>query len=275
MIRAALVLAFIGGGAMLSAQAPEQPLLAFEVASVKPSTGDGPGMGWRSPPRGTVAITNAPLRSIITRTYGIAFNLERYAFEAPSNKVLLTRFDIIANPQADAPPGQTIVMLKNLLAERFKLRVHTETRQVPVYALTVSREGRLGENLRQSPQDCELPSVVQALADTSLDITGRSVCRETATVEDAMRVMSGAGPIALLVQALQRSSDRPLIDSTGLTGNYEWQLRFSAFQGGGVPFARTDGMFTAVEEQLGLKVEPRMGAIDVLVVDSVEMPTPN
>src|SRR5688572_29658280 len=144
MIRAAVILAF-SAVAMVSAQAPEQPALTFEVASVKPSTGDSPGAGWRTPARGTVAITNAPLRSIITRTYGIAFNLERYAFEAPSNTVLSARFDIIATPPADAPPGQT---------------------------------------------------------------------------------------------------NRPLIDSTRLTGSYEWQLWCSAIQGRGVPSGRTEAMFT-------------------------------
>lgn len=269
MTRAALILAFVGGVAVTSAQIPAEPIAVFEVASVRASTGDSPGAGWHSPPRGTVAITNAPLEAIITRAYlGTAFN-RQYAFEAPANnQVLSTRFDIVAKPPDDAPPGQTLLMLKNLLAERFKLRVHTETRQVPVYALTAARDGRPGEHLRRSTQACELSSVIQALADSSVDVAGRNACRQIATADAGMRVLGGTGPIALIVEALQRSSDRPLIDATGFAGIYEWQLRFPFSPG-------ADAMLMAVEEQLGLRVERRMGPIDVLIVDSVEMPTPN
>jgi uncharacterized protein (TIGR03435 family) len=268
MPRALLILALVCGVAATSAQTPAGPVV-FEVASVKVSTGDGPGAGWHSPPRGNVAITNAPLEAIISRAYlGTAFN-RQYEFEAPSNNtVLSTRFDIVAKPPDDAAPGQTLAMLKNLLADRFKLRVHTETRQVPVYALTAPRDGQPGGSLRRSTQECELSSVIQGLADSSVDVAGRNVCRQTATADAGMRVLGGTGPIALIVEALRRSSDRPVIDATGLAGIYDWQLRF--------PFAPgVDAMLMAVEDQLGLRVERRTGPVAVLIVDSVEMPTPD
>lgn len=274
MMRQVVVAVFVGGVVGLSAQVPIGSPATFEVASVKASTGNIPAT-WTTPPRGTVTITNAPLRAIITRTYGIRFELERFMFEAPSNEVLSARFDIIAKPPDDARTGQTLVMLKNLLAERFKLRVHTETRESPVYALTLAREGQLGQHLRRSDRNCEPSAVVRALADSSLDVSGRTVCRESSTSEKGFRMISGAGPIALLVGALQRSADRPLVDSTGLTGTYEWQLRFQSMSNRVAPNGTVEAMFTAVEDQLGLKVQRRMGPVDVLVIDSVERPTPD
>src|SRR5688572_19486756 len=133
----ALALAFVGSVAMLSAQgrAAGQATPAFEVASVKLNTNGGSTSFYRVPLQGQVAITNGELRSIIARAYGIDSALERLAMSGGPDDILTMRFDITAKPPDLAPPGQQLAMLQVLLTERFKLRVHRETRQVPLYAL--------------------------------------------------------------------------------------------------------------------------------------------
>jgi uncharacterized protein (TIGR03435 family) len=81
-----------------------------------------------------------------------------------------------------------------------------------------------------------------------------------------------AGPLTRLFPGIQGFVDRPLVDATGLTGNFEWEITRAM---PGVETSEYPSMFTALEEQLGLKVEPQMATIDVIVIDSVEMPTPN
>jgi uncharacterized protein (TIGR03435 family) len=214
------------------------------------------------------------LRNIITAAYGVPFHLERFQFDdgGRHNHILNSRFDITAKPPDNAPPGQALLMLRHLLAERFNLRVHTEMRQMPVYRVTVARAGRLGPNLRPSAHECD-PLPAHPVAKTAIDPNARPFCRQTLDYEEpGTRRMTSSGPIAQLVTTVQSHVDRPVIDATELSGNFEWELRFVIKED---ILSSAPSVFAAFLDQLGLNLQPETGAVEVLVIDAVEMPTPN
>ena len=251
----------------------------FEVASVRRNTSGQTRTTWSIPPTGTVSFTNATIRWLIVQAY----DLDRFTplVGASDNPLLretgdsVPKFDVQAKPPDDAPPGQQRLMLQRLLADRFKLRAHREKRTLPVYALTVAREGSLGPELRPSLQNCvewgaarkKDPQVAEPR-----DRRGTPLCAGPQP-SPTVRLLRNAGPAADIARQIQGFVDRPLVDATGLTGNVEWTLTFAMN-----PLdPDTPSIFAAVEDQLGLKLEPRMSPneIEVLVVDSVELPTSN
>ena len=167
-------------------------------------------------------------------------------------------------------------MLQTLLSDRFKLRVHKETRPTPIYALTVAREGRLGPSLRPSPVDCESFRARRA-REPGLQLPtgtdGRPLCTTDYDFSPGSRGFRTAGQISRLVAMLQGSLDRPLLDATRLSGSFEWTLLFDFT--GTTADAQSTTAFTAVQEQLGLKLETRTAPYEVLVIDSVDMPSEN
>jgi uncharacterized protein (TIGR03435 family) len=148
---------------------------------------------------------------------------------------------------------QTRLMLQTLLADRFKLKFHREPREVPIYALVVMKEGhKLGP----------VPAACTNTRGVSIGGPGTMLnCRPVTTM-------------AQLATALSRQMDRPVVDRTGLTGTYPLSLAWS----GREPLAGSDtspSIFTAVQEQLGLRLEPTVDKVDAIVVDAIEPPTPN
>jgi len=276
----------VGVGITLPAQNPP----VFEVASVKQNpSGESrwtfnlgaprpPGLPATAPqlgPPGTVTITNAPLRFIIEQAYSLPLQLGRFMLVGGSEKILSMQFDIRAKPPEGAPQSQMLPMLQTLLADRFKLRTHRETRQVPIYAIVVARQGRLGPEIRESRHDCDALRAAGAKptdADKPVDSKGRDLCWRNIDFGAAQGVRY-AGPLAMLAtRGAQPYVDRPVVDATGLTGNYEWQLTFTMRD---TPDSTVPSIYTAFQEQLGLKLEPRTGPFEVFVIDSVEMPTPD
>jgi uncharacterized protein (TIGR03435 family) len=261
---------------ILTQAPPAPPAPAFEVASIKANTSGENRSMFNFPPGGMVVLTNATLRMMIVQAYDIALPVERFTVVGGPEKLLTSRFDISARPPEGVHPRpQILLMLKALLAERFRLRTHTETRQLPVYAITVAREGRLGPEIRPSSHDCA--AIVRAGgrptdANAPRDYKGRDLCWMNYDFGPTQGIRF-AGPLAYLVsRGAQPNVDRPVVDATGLTGNFEWQITFTRN-----PTADSDApsIFTAFQEQLGLKLEPRTGPVDVLVIDSVEAPTPD
>lgn len=176
-------------------------------------------------------------------------------------------------------------MLRALLAERFNLKARFETREIPVYALTVAREGRLGPRLRPSDVDCVEWQNARRAGDTTVpeprDARGGPLCSQRVDLsqtELGMTTRRYAGPVLILWSLIQNDVDRFLIDRTGLTGNFEWELT-SEIPGlrSFVPDLKPAAppIAIAIEEQLGLRLVPQMTAVDVLVIESVEMPAPN
>jgi uncharacterized protein (TIGR03435 family) len=276
------------------------PTLRFEVASVKPNkSGD---VHWILAPRGSQAIgNNVPLDAVIRAAHQVSSN---HIVGAPA-WTSSERFDIVAK----APPGMTLtlgrwprpgpfeIMLRNLLAERFRLGVHSEAREMPVYALVRSRrDGKLGPKLQPVSEEC---------AAKVADFIGG---RRRPTIDDLQRpgqpvpcgalqmspnnIESGGATMAQLAEWLSepRMSGRLVQDRTALTGIYHVSLRWTpsglvqsdapppdqVLQPNGVPVDVTDpALFTALPEQLGLKLTPTRAPLDVLVIDHVEHPTEN
>ena len=274
-MRIAIVAGILTVG-IVHAQAP--PPVAFEVASVKRNTSGDSRTHVQVPSAGTVNITNAAVRTLIREAYEIDPTVELYVLVPPPVNPLIStgapRFDVQARIPDDRS-GQERAMLRTLLAERFKLRVHREERDIPVYALVVARTGHLGPELRSSTVDC-----AAFLADRTRNRSlrppagadGRPVCGsgDPFSTPGSMGLRS-AGEIKNLARMMQAFVDRPIHDDSGLKGSFEWKLTF-----GTSPNATNAPMiFTAVQEQLGLKLEARTAPYEVLVIDSVEAPTEN
>ena len=274
----------------VAAQAPStQP--QFEVASVKPNNSGAGPMRLGFQPGGRFMATNVPVRDLISLAYGQPQPLPSFQIIGGPGWITSDRFDITAKAEGDlqpsptGPPTQMFLMIRNLLADRFKLVAHEETRDQPVYVLRLDRsDGKLGPQLRPSTVDCAAmrganrggpppgpPSRGQAPACGAMFGPGR--------------MMSGGTPIEMLANGLSRLVSRVVIDRTGLTGNYESTLEFTPDQsqmppGGlppGVPGPPVDGpsLFTALREQLGLKLESDHAPVRVLIIDSIEQPTPD
>jgi len=266
----------------------------FEVASIKPNkSGPGPQrIGFQ--PGGRFVATNIPVRDLISIAYGQPQPLPNFQIIGGPGWVTSDRFDITAKAEGDpqpgptGPPTQMFLMLRSLLAERFKLVAHEEMRDQPIYALKVDRaDGKLGPQFHAAEVDCAaLRGTNRGGPPPGPPPPGKApVC---GMMLGPGRLMSGGTPIEVLANALSRLVSRVVLDRTGLTGNYEATLEFTPDQsqlppGGlanlppGVPAPPVDGpsLFTALKEQLGLKLDSDHAPVRVLVIDSIEQPTPD
>jgi uncharacterized protein (TIGR03435 family) len=277
----------IGAGAA-SAQAPA-PRMEFEVASIKPSppiTAGGPVAG--------VHVDGAlvTLRMLSLQDYIIsAYNIKKHQIVGPE-WLATARFDIQAKVPAGIAPEDLVEkrreMLQMLLEERFRLKFHRETREMPVYALVVTKSGA---KLTESPVDPDATAPGKAVdvtvnagrGGTTVNLPGGASITYGFLVLEAKKVK-----IPQLVDNLARFVDRPVIDDTGLKGAYDFKLDFSLEELKSL--MRTSGsdpsVLASVPEQgtsimtslqsLGLKLEARKSPMEVLVVDRMEKnPTEN
>lgn len=269
MIRHAVVLAVVTCAvAASSAQAPVD-LPRFEVASVKPNVSTGAGQSGRSF-RGSVTLINMPLRLIVAN----AFAMRPANVLGGPDWIDSERFDINARAPENASDDQLDPMLRSLLAERFRLVARTETREQPIFALVLARDdGRLGPSLHASTE-CRKGAATGADREQS---QARLACGVRISANATMvTVQGGAVPMNSVARALDGTSGRRVIDGTGLAGTFDLELRYA--QGDPQPTTGVNDVptvFTALQEQLGLKLEPARGPVEVLVIDSVERPTPD
>ena len=282
------------------AQAPATPAdLQFEVVSVKPDT-QGPGgpMFFQNQPGGRFSATNVPVTMLITQAYRIQpFQLSGAPAWAAND-----RFDISAKapagvdltpppPSASPMPGAIQLMLRAMLADRFKLKVHTEPRETPSYDLVLARsDGKLGPQLTPSTTDC----AAEAAAARARGDQPAPPAFGT-PMKCGMRMGPGtlsAGSVAIIqfASAISQQLGRTVVDRTGLTGNFNIDITFTPDRLPQRPPGAPDGpinlngvsidpngpsLLTAIQEQLGLKLEPSKTMMDIVVVDSVEHPTEN
>jgi uncharacterized protein (TIGR03435 family) len=270
-IVAAAGLLIIGASVLAQQRPVTEPLkdLRFDAASIRLNkSGSGAPIAWELMPHGDVVFTNASLRLIITIAYDVVFSFQNSLIQG-SSEVLEQRFDIRAKaPEPSSVAGGT-AMLRALLEDRFALRMHAETRTIPLFALTRVRADRLGEGLRQSEIDCSRDDLRAELSETK-----KAVCRQNRRDGQRMRI-ADAGPLSSLIAQLSNGHvDRPIQNATGLDGLFQWDLTFHVDRN---PAA--DSSFapleTAIQEQLGLKLVPQMGPWQVRVIDSVQPPTEN
>ena len=284
MLRAIIVpaVAILFFGADSLAQAPAGSGLAFEVASVKPNVSNSGSSTSNEPPGGYVA-TNMTLRRLIAIAYRMRLPTDRERIVGPS-WIDEARFDINARTPAGSRVEQVPDMLRALLADRFQLAAHTETRETSVYALVrVRADGPLGPQLTRSSLDCSKPGASRGGAGGPG--AGAAIetpqCGTISNVDANGAVMRGGGrSMADLAGNLTGRVNRDVIDRTGLSGTYDFVLRWTPenFQnpaGNAGPSRDGTLIFTALQEQLGLRLEAQRGPVEFLIIDRVERPTPD
>jgi uncharacterized protein (TIGR03435 family) len=270
-----------------------QTMPSFAVASVIENRSGGltrftPGLqpmvagAVPTPAPGQISITNATLRHIIALAYGLNPALEKYALKGGPDRILQTRFNIVASPPEDAPPSQTRFMLRNLLRDRFKLITHSQSQPIPAYVLKMVSEGRLGPQLRPSLDDCTSESMPDDPRERARlgpkDAEGQPLCGNPyGNISQSDTRLRYVSPLKVMLSYLEAFVDRPLVDETGLRASFQWTISFSpaASLAPAAEPASGTSIFAALREQLGLKLEPGLRPIEVTVIDAVEMPTPN
>jgi uncharacterized protein (TIGR03435 family) len=267
-------------------------LPAFEEVSIRPNDSAGRGgRGGQFQPTRWIA-QNVTLKTILKGTFG------RQGAGGPTTVVPLLdtqviggpdwldadKFDIVAvTPAATqpTPPAQARQMAQRALAERFKLKAHWETRELPVYVLTKERaDGALGPGLKPTP-DTECEAARGAGAPAMPQTPGAPMPPPPCgAIQFGPGQLTARGaPMEWLAQTLTSvpvvtGIDRPVVDRTGIQGNYGFALKFAP-AGATTPDPDRPELLTAIREQLGLKLEATRAPLEVLVIDSVEKPSAN
>jgi uncharacterized protein (TIGR03435 family) len=280
----------------VSAQAPANP--SFEVASIKTNRSGTNQRQVNWEPNGRFTATNVPLDNLIRFAYAEP-GPDGLLGPLPPNRLLVAKswvggaaalqsdkFDVIATSDGAASQEHVFLMLRALLAERFKLVVHRETRDLPIYALVMARkDGRLGPRLRRSKVDCSATPNTGPTAAPSPDAFVAEPCKGLRNVPGKATGRAVTIPTLARLMSGWVDDHRPVEDRTGLAGNFDIDLDWTpdrpltAPPAGAPALPPVDsngaGLFTALQEQLGLKVEPTTNSIDILVVDHAEHPTEN
>jgi bla regulator protein blaR1 len=281
--------------------AGQAPPPQFEVASVKPNkSGDG-RMMLGVQPGGRFTATNVALRMLIRNAY----QLQDFQIVGGPDWLTSDRFDIVAKSEADdlgdpfraekqGEPSRGQLMMRALLADRFKLQVHNETREMPIFALVLARsDGKLGPQLQKSSTDCE----ALRAAGRGRGQGGPPAALAPPQPGDRMQcgirigpgnMAAGGSTLAQFAMSIGMFVGRIVVDRTGLTGAYDFNLTWTpdqiANRPPGAPEPLINGVpidpngpsiFTAVQEQLGLKLESQKGPVNVLVIDRAEHPIEN
>ena len=267
-----IVLAVSGLAGVINGQTPADPAPTFEVASIRPNKSGSPNNNFGIQ-GDTFTSTNGTLRELIRVAYG-AREME---LSKGQEWIESARFDIVAKARAQLKPGRFPDELKQLLAERFGLKVHNETREVPIYALMVARtDGKLGTALQPLTVDRCAALIAQAMERSRKGqpplppVPGQRIqCGMHINPGILQGSSIGLGP---LVNRLSSLVGRHVVDRTGLTGVFDFDLTWAA---DAAPDSVGPSIFTALQEQLGLKLESTRGPIDVLVIDHVLPLIPN
>jgi uncharacterized protein (TIGR03435 family) len=223
----------------------------FEVASIKPSSAESSASSGIKTGHGRVDAHNVTVKRCIIGAYSIG---PQQVAGGP-DWLDSDRFEILA--KADQPiddDAALMVMLQNLLAERFKLAVHMETKTVSALILEVAKNG---------------PKLEKAAAGESSTNTSNSNINTTIAARNT--------DMELLAKILSRSTNLPVLNHTGLTGIFNFKLQWTPDRNKPADAAAPDGpsLFTAIQEQLGLRLRAQKAPVEVLVIDHIEKPSSN
>jgi uncharacterized protein (TIGR03435 family) len=277
----------LGAAAQTPSAGPGGP--AFEVASVRRNRSNDGRVTMQVLPGGRFTASNVPLALLIRFSY----QLQPFQVVGGPDWLNTDRFDVTAKAEGDIQPtppgttGQLQLMMRALLADRFRLVTHGETREMPIYNLVLARsDSRLGSGLKPSSTDCA--AVMRGRRGggppPAPPQPGEPI--QCGLMIGIGTMNAGGMPMSQLAQTLSQQVGRIVTDRTGLTGNYDFMLTYAP-EGrggppGGPPFGGPDApaadpnlpsIFTALQEQLGLRLESARGPVEVLVIDRVEPPT--
>jgi uncharacterized protein (TIGR03435 family) len=273
---ASTILMVFASGAAYGQAADARP--EFEVASVKPSAPIDYARGMRvmanggpgTPDPGRFMTENLTLYNLLTLAYGT----ERYQITAP-DWTQSSRFDISAKVPEGTTRAQFLLMLQRLLAERFKLAVHHEQKEMQAYELTVEKNGPKFRESADEPAPAPDPPARLESPKAALDKDGFPAAPPgNAPFE---RMMNGRARWRVAKTSMDAFAQRlaapvggPVSDATGLKGKYDFTLFWVSAPVGVNSDDTGPSIFGAIQEQLGLKLTPKKVAVDLLVVDHME-----
>jgi len=263
------------GGLAQTADTGSTSNKSFEAASIKPGDPNTRVAQIQMTPGGRITTKNLPVRNLIM----MAYQIRDFQLTGGPDWMRTDRYDIVAkSDDEDATPEQVRGMMQNLLKDRFKLVFHSETKEMPVYNLVI---GKNGLKLRETPES-ELPAPPPGARNA-----GPAGGRANVRIERG--TINGQGMnMELLANQLANQLGRTVINKTGLTKGYDIKLEWTPDLGPGAIAQREGGndsaptsaesgptIFTALQEQLGLKLESTKGPVTIYVVDSLQRPSEN
>jgi uncharacterized protein (TIGR03435 family) len=278
---------------------------AFDVASIKPDKSDAPP--WSNFPLNSgdayaangdlFSATNFPLVTYIFFAYKLMGNQAHFLVPQLPGWAMSERFDIQARAADNPAKDQMRMMMRSLLADRFKLAIHTETREVPVFALVLAKPGKTGPQLQPHPADnsCRtavapssdsvaIPHSFQEMIEGAFPALCNGILGLPPGVPGRSRLAGRNVTIAFMADMFSQRVDlgRPMIDAAGLSGTFDFLLEFTPefraqMAPGSNPPPDPDGpaFEQAVRDQLGLKLQSRKAPMKVMVLDHVEHPSEN
>jgi uncharacterized protein (TIGR03435 family) len=252
---------------------------SFEVASIKRYTGDGSGITFAFRPGGRLTVVNNELTNVIDNAYGIQY----YQLLGGPDWINSDRYNMEAKAEGSPDRKQMMLMLQTLLEDRFQLKVHRETRELPVFVLTVAKGGlKMEPTVEGSCEPFDPNKALRRREPGEKILCGNNIIVRNGWNATAINMGGVTGALGALLR-------RKVIDKTAITGTFDVHLQWTpdeasdeAPAGLSVPGQpapsnedRLPSLFTALQEQLGLRLESSKGPVEVLVIDRVERPTEN
>ena len=278
---------FVLGAVNPSAQQAGITEAAFDVASIRRNVSGADGYTFNPRPTGQFDVINTPAATLVQAAY----QLQDDQVQGMPAWARNTRYDMSARldpeiakaSQPDGLPPTWALALRALLKDRFQLTFHREIAQRPVYALMLARsDGKVGPSMRPAEFDCD---ALKERAVAAARAGGPSPYPPTTDTRIACgvrygrgRFLQGGSSFAEFRAILSRVVGRPVLDRTGLNGKWDFLLTYTPqdrLRAGEFPPADTPDLFTALREQLGLKLESTTGPVEMFVVDRIEPPSEN
>ncbi len=224
---------------------------AFEAATIKLTPPDArEPLDVRFTPGGRLTVTNETLRVIVTFAYGI----QGWQISGAPGWFDTDRFDISAKAEGDPSRDQMLGMFRTLLEDRFRMKVHRETKEGSIYELTVAKNG---------------PKFQEAKPLNDNERAGVFTYRTGSPQQPAISLarVGRHASVAMLASALQGPLSRPVLDHTGIAGDFDFKVEYAADDSHLDEFP---SLFTALQDQLGLKLEPAKGPVEMFVIEHLE-----
>lgn len=282
MLRALAIAGVLAGCCHAFGQPSQQtgaPRPQFEVASIKPNKSGDMRMMFRSASGGRFTASNIPLQSLIT----IAYRIKDFQLSGAPPWLMSERYDIEAKAEGNPGGDAMLPMLQGLVEDRLQFKFHRESKDLPVYALVVAKPGKLhpaegecGPPPSGPPPPPEPGKMPTPFCGGLMMFPGHLSGQKVA--------------IDQLLETLSRFTGRNVLDKTNLTGKYDIDLQYTPEQGqfqappGGAPPGMPPlppidpngpSLFTALQEQLGLKLESQKAPVEIIVIDHIERPSEN